>query len=928
MFLASVWEKVGGEPTLVAARSGHHRAAVWCAWAALVVHPVGLEVASERVRPSVPYPEVCRPDILYSLHCAESVMALACASGSWPDLLRDPGWTPCSDLALAASACQDNLPVLSSKMDQISCFVTLRTRENPTIHVLSKCLPQKCQVRQFADTVLACLDDSTRFADRVSEWLLAMLFGAYRASGVRVGFRRMFEWHSQRFRNPLLFEWICKAAIKRHRLLAMFACREYLTFMVDDSPAWTASLSASFRWGEFTHHTHAAADTLRRMVVDYGWVSLLGPTNGVGDPPTNWPRSLEVQRHACLEADQGSFGRAVTSTELDWKKHNCYEGEGAAVMARRSESYQPLHQLRLSMDDGESGRGGGGGLDERGVAELALSLRYLVVEAELEWTIVPQRYIRILFLANELKTVCSTENECIGGPEGGGLGGLGGGRIGNRNEALREADKVTRRFKILWDAFDDSDTKGSLTKLSRKLKQRESLLQRQKLKRDAHGTKKNTTTTATAIATANTSREGRKREPSNSLGLRESKRAYVSSITEMAFMRMVQMRIKQIFYSRNRRSFFSCITTSQTLTLAANSLPGGSVWPKIRMSEVDSWAGQSWHRVEHGLSDFHLFLIKEIVAAHGKMESDAKSALDCLLYLGMTPESHASISSTETDYSEGRLDQTGVEARLTEVCGSHPYSFAMLYTLADAWQQHLVARLDDLPACYVALQVKAIKLRLGLGDQDRIPIESGQIVYCPVCQHVYGSVGRLNLAHAVDKVKEKNPKTPQKRKPATQLVPNLRGSKKQRVPDRNGGNNSLRIHTQLPFATPMSQPLLLSPKATSIGGGGATRTVGYSGNGITGNDFRGGFKTCKHEGVKAHAFIPEGSVNLRQILLVGRVLRTRHQCNYYICPRCGVIALFDDQTSKHTLRWGIVCGECTSELGSVGTCEPDFKWSN
>jgi hypothetical protein len=161
---------------------------------------------------------------------------------------------------------------------QCSFWRSLENRQNPFVLLLSKIAPQRCQIRESGETILAKMETFPLFGQAFRQWMDASLFGLYTTKEGEEDedeFEELSERRQMEFfeltsdpNRHLVFHWWL---LKRQDLLCVFLTREYMANLVPQIPGLLNVLERTFNWTEFVRITFRVINQVRGLVNKYGW---------------------------------------------------------------------------------------------------------------------------------------------------------------------------------------------------------------------------------------------------------------------------------------------------------------------------------------------------------------------------------------------------------------------------------------------------------------------------------------------------------------------------------------------------------------------------------------------------------------------------------------------------------------------------------
>ena len=161
---------------------------------------------------------------------------------------------------------QGLIPNVINYIPDCSFWSDIRSKTNPIVHVLSKGLPQRCQIRNMREI----LNKYSRKHDIVYEFIFACLkcslLGMYESCttrpslAVRIRLYRKFNSISK----AELLQWM----LGDHQQLLFYVIKEFLIFGVRDIPSIYAEIERRYYWDKFEQCVNKAMNTVRANIED------------------------------------------------------------------------------------------------------------------------------------------------------------------------------------------------------------------------------------------------------------------------------------------------------------------------------------------------------------------------------------------------------------------------------------------------------------------------------------------------------------------------------------------------------------------------------------------------------------------------------------------------------------------------------------
>jgi hypothetical protein len=238
---------------------------------------------------SSPEPLPTNEDLGMRLFTATLAEAASAGSAPPPDVgAKDPfvwlhHWTVTT---MDASAERDpvimwhgRLRIHSAALWQCSLWSALDSREEPIRLVLSKALPQRCEIREMSASTREKMETIPEFLSEFETWWECSLLGLYPHSEGELTPQRLVEYFD--LMRPLrrrrtFMSWV----LLRHDVLCCFIARDYLIHCVRQQPALLRAIIQTFAWHEFVRTCIRAMRETRQLINVEGWNVLLGSNSG------------------------------------------------------------------------------------------------------------------------------------------------------------------------------------------------------------------------------------------------------------------------------------------------------------------------------------------------------------------------------------------------------------------------------------------------------------------------------------------------------------------------------------------------------------------------------------------------------------------------------------------------------------------------
>jgi len=161
---------------------------------------------------------------------------------------------------------QGLIPNVINYIPDCSFWSDIRSKSNPIVHVLSKGLPQRCQIRNMREI----LNKYSRKHDLVYDFILACikcsLLGMYKTCVVRPGLRVRIRLY-RKFNNLSKVEML-QWMLGDHQQLLFYVIKEFLIFGVRDIPSIYMEIERRYFWDKFEQCVNKAMNTVRAHIED------------------------------------------------------------------------------------------------------------------------------------------------------------------------------------------------------------------------------------------------------------------------------------------------------------------------------------------------------------------------------------------------------------------------------------------------------------------------------------------------------------------------------------------------------------------------------------------------------------------------------------------------------------------------------------
>ncbi len=147
----------------------------------------------------------------------------------------------------------------------MQCSFWTDTKMTPLVHILTKCTPQRCQIRSLAGIIYnysRLHDDVYQFMRSITKAsLLGIYEGCVRPSlNIRCAIVQAFDG----LNRDQFLDWMQQD----HQQLLFFSVKEYIVFATRFIPSLHNILRDNYRWDEFEKVVRRAMDNVRRMITE------------------------------------------------------------------------------------------------------------------------------------------------------------------------------------------------------------------------------------------------------------------------------------------------------------------------------------------------------------------------------------------------------------------------------------------------------------------------------------------------------------------------------------------------------------------------------------------------------------------------------------------------------------------------------------
>ena len=161
---------------------------------------------------------------------------------------------------------EGKIPNVLNYIVDCSFWSDTRSKVNPIIHILSKGLPQRCQIRNMREI----LNKYSRKHDIVYKFiyscLMCSLLGMYQSCEVRPNLFKRIRIY-KKFNNiskAEMLQWM----LAEHQQLLFYVIKEFLIFGVRDIPSIYLEIERRYHWDKFEGCVKQAMNTVRTKIQD------------------------------------------------------------------------------------------------------------------------------------------------------------------------------------------------------------------------------------------------------------------------------------------------------------------------------------------------------------------------------------------------------------------------------------------------------------------------------------------------------------------------------------------------------------------------------------------------------------------------------------------------------------------------------------
>ena len=159
---------------------------------------------------------------------------------------------------------EDALPDVLSEIPKCSFWADDKQKHNKIVHLLSKALPQRCQIRNLREIIYEYCTSDARIFHLIYQFLVCSLLGNYRHAKVRpqVSIRRaILSWYLIENRP----EDLKRTLVGSHQQLLFFLIKEFIIYGIALIPSLYAVVRERYEWSRFEEHVIGTMDQVRHQ---------------------------------------------------------------------------------------------------------------------------------------------------------------------------------------------------------------------------------------------------------------------------------------------------------------------------------------------------------------------------------------------------------------------------------------------------------------------------------------------------------------------------------------------------------------------------------------------------------------------------------------------------------------------------------------
>lgn len=158
------------------------------------------------------------------------------------------------------------IPNVINYIVDCSFWSDIRSKTNPIVHILSKGLPQRCQIRNMREILNKYSRKHEVVYEFIHSCLLCSLLGMYKTCSYRPPLMvRLCIYRKLKNISKLEFlSWM----LQEHQQLLFYVIKEFLVFGVRDIPSIYDEITRRYYWDKFESCVSKAMNTVRRCIRD------------------------------------------------------------------------------------------------------------------------------------------------------------------------------------------------------------------------------------------------------------------------------------------------------------------------------------------------------------------------------------------------------------------------------------------------------------------------------------------------------------------------------------------------------------------------------------------------------------------------------------------------------------------------------------
>lgn len=158
------------------------------------------------------------------------------------------------------------IPNVINYIVECSFWSDIRSKINPIVHILSKGLPQRCQIRNMREILNKYSRKHELVYKFIHSCLLCSLLGMYKSCTYRPPLKVRMRIYSklQSLRKLEFLSWM----LQDHQQLLFYVIKEFLVFGVRDIPSIYEEIKRRYYWDKFEQCVSKAMNTVRKCTKD------------------------------------------------------------------------------------------------------------------------------------------------------------------------------------------------------------------------------------------------------------------------------------------------------------------------------------------------------------------------------------------------------------------------------------------------------------------------------------------------------------------------------------------------------------------------------------------------------------------------------------------------------------------------------------